>query len=132
MATHSINRKNMRKIKNDLEMDFMILHKWFHKNHMVRNPGKCCYIALGDDDHSDKIILSNNEITSSNEEKLLDNKLSIDFQNLFLCKKVCQKLCALARINHYLTPDQKLLLLNALVKSQFSYCPLMWCLLLDI
>ena len=37
-----------------------------------------------------------------------------------------QKLCALARINHYLTPDQELLLLNALVKSQFSYCPLMW------
>ena len=31
----------MRKIKNDLEMDFMILHKWFqwfHENHMVNKP----------------------------------------------------------------------------------------------
>ena len=36
--------KNMRKIKNDLKMDFMILHKWFHENHMVLNPGKCHYI----------------------------------------------------------------------------------------
>ena len=36
----------MRKIKNDLEMDFM-LHKWFHQNHMVLNPGKYPYIAIG-------------------------------------------------------------------------------------
>ena len=31
----------MQKIKNHLEMDFMILHKWFHENDMVQNPGKC-------------------------------------------------------------------------------------------
>ena len=79
----------MRKIKNDLEMDFMILHKWFHKNHMVRNPGKCCYIVIGDDP-SDKIILNNNEIASSNEEKLLgillDSKLNFDSHITSLCK----------------------------------------------
>ena len=33
--------KNMQKIKNDLEIDFMILRKWFHENHMVQNLGKC-------------------------------------------------------------------------------------------
>ena len=33
--------KNMQKIKNDLKIDFMILHKWFHENHMVQNLGKC-------------------------------------------------------------------------------------------
>ena len=27
--------KIMQKIKTELEMDFMILHKWFHENHMV-------------------------------------------------------------------------------------------------
>ena len=41
--------KNMRRIKNDLEMDLIILHKWFHENHMVLNPGKCHYIVIGDD-----------------------------------------------------------------------------------
>ena len=40
--------KNMQKIKNNLEMDFMILHKWFHENHMVLNPGKCHYIVIGE------------------------------------------------------------------------------------
>ena len=37
--------KNTRTSKNDLEMDFMILRKWFHENHMVLNPGKCHYIV---------------------------------------------------------------------------------------
>ena len=111
-------------------MDFMILHKWFHENHMVLNPGKCHYIVIGDDDPSHKIILNNNEIASSNEEKLLgillDSKLNFDSHITSLCKKARQKLSALARINHYLTPDQKLLLLNSVVKSQCSYCPHIW------
>ena len=122
--------KNMQKIKNDLEMDFMILHKWFHENHMVLNPDKCHFIVIGDDDPNQKIILNNNEIASSNEEKLLgillDSKLNFDSHITSLCKKAGQKLSALARINHYLTQDQKLLLLNSVVKSQFSYCPLIW------
>ena len=46
----------MQKIKNDLEMDPMILHKWFHENQMVLNPGKCHYIAISDDP-SHKITL---------------------------------------------------------------------------
>ena len=97
---------------------------------MVLNPGKCHYIVIGDDDPSHKIILNNNEIASSNEEKLvgilLDSKLSFDSHITSLCKKAAKKLSALARMNHYLTPDQKSLQLNSVVKSQFSYCPLTW------
>ena len=67
----------MQKIKNNLEIDFMILHKWFHENHMVLNLDK---YHIGDDDPTQKIILNNNEIASSNEEKLmgilLDSKLN--------------------------------------------------------
>ena len=120
----------MPKIKNVLEIDFMILHKWFHENHMVLNPVKCHYIVIGDDDSSHKIILNNNEIACSSEENLLgiplNSKLSFDSHITSLCKKAVQKLSAIAIINHYLTPDQKPLLLNSVVKSQFSYCPLIW------
>ena len=81
----------MRKIKNDLKMDFMILHKCFHENHMVLNPGTCYYIAVGDDDPTHKIIL-NNEIASSNEEKflgiLLDSKLNFNRHITSLCKNL--------------------------------------------
>ena len=45
---------------------------------------------------------------------------------LHLCKKADQTLSAIARINHYLAPDQKLLLLNSEVNFQFSYCSLIW------
>ena len=106
--------KNMRKIKNDLEMDFMVLRKRFHENHMVLNPGKCHYIVIGDDDPSHKIILNNKKIASPNEEKhsgfLLDSKLNFESHITYLCKKAGKKFSALVRINHYLTPDQKLLL----------------------
>ena len=90
----------MQKIKNDLEMDLMILHKWFHENHMVLNPGKCHYIVTDDDDDpTQKIILNNNEIASSNEEKLLgillDSKFNFDTHITSLCIKVGQKLVLL-------------------------------------
>ena len=50
----------MPKTKSDLEMNFMILHKWFHEDDMVLYPGKCHYIVIGDDDPTHKIILNNN------------------------------------------------------------------------
>ena len=103
----------MQKIKNDLEMDFMIFHKWFHENHMVLNPGKCHYIVIGDNGATQKIILNNNEIASSNEGKflgiLLDSKLNFDSH---ITSPAGPKRSAPARISHYLTQNQKLLLLN--------------------
>ena len=79
---------------------------------MVLNPGKYHYIEIGDDDPSYKIILDNIEIASSNEEKLLgillDNKLNFNSHITFHCKKVDQKLSALSKIDHYLTPDQNI------------------------
>ena len=74
--------------------------------------------------------MNNNEIASSNEEKLLgillDNKLNFDSHIASLSIKSGGKLGAIARINHYLIQNQNLLLLNSVVKSQFSFCPLIW------
>ena len=57
MTKLSINQeKSTGKIKNDLEMDFMILTKWCHENDMLLNPAKCHYIVIGDDDPSHKIF----------------------------------------------------------------------------
>ena len=92
MTTLSKSGKNTQTIKNDLEMDFLILRKWFHENHMILNPGKCHDIVIGGDEPTRKIILNNNEIASSNEEKrlgiLLDGKLNFDSHSL--CKKAGQ------------------------------------------
>ena len=53
-------------------------------------------------------------MASSNKENLLgillDSKLNFDFRIISLYKKAGQKFGALATINHYLTPNQKILL----------------------
>ena len=53
------------------EMYFMVLHQWFHENHMTLNPGKCYYMVISSRDLSHEIMPSNNKITSTNKEKLL-------------------------------------------------------------
>ena len=68
----------------------MILHQWFHENQMTLNPGKCHYMVIGSRDLSDEIMLNNNKITSSNEEKLLaislDSKLNFESHIGSLCR----------------------------------------------
>ena len=75
-------------------------------------------------------MLNNNKITSSNEEKLLgiflDSKLNFESHIGSLCRKAGQKISALARLKNYLTSDQRNLLFNSVIKSQFTYCPLIW------
>ena len=97
---------------------------------MTLNPGKCHYMVIGSRDLSNEIMLNNNKITSSNEEKLLgiflDSKLNFESHIGSLCKKAGQKISALARLKNYLTSDQRNLPLNSVIKSQFTYCPLIW------
>ena len=72
-----------------------------------------------------KINLNRTEITSRNNEKLLDvfigKTLSFDFRI-----KHGKISSALARISSYLIVDQKFLRISSVVKSQFSCPPLIW------
>ena len=106
----------------------MILHQWFHENHMTLNPGKCHYMVIGSGDLSHEIIVNNSKITSSNEEKLLgislDTKLNLERHIASICRNAGQKVNALARLKNYLTLDKRNLLLNSVIKSQFTFCRL--------
>ena len=53
-------------------------------------------------------------------------KEKLNFEDLIksLCSKASQKIGALQRISNLLDRQKKNLLLNSIVKSQFSYCPL--------
>ena len=61
---------------------------------MTLNPRKCHCTVIGSKDLSHKIMLNNNEITSSNEEKLSvilsDNKLNFESHVTSLCRKAGQ------------------------------------------
>ena len=69
-------------------------------------------------------------ISNSKCEKLLgfhfDNKLRFEPQIRSLCKKASQKLNAFARIAYSLKFEQRKLLLNAFITSQFSYASVVW------
>ena len=43
-----------------------------------------------------------------------------------LCKKASQKLHALTRVSCYMNIKQRRVIMNAFIKSQFGYCPLVW------
>ena len=88
------NWKRPKPVRRNLKMNFMILHQWFHENHMTLNPGKCHCMVNGSNDLSHEITLNENEITSSNEEKLigklLDSKLNFESQIGSLYRKAGQ------------------------------------------
>ena len=87
-------------------------------------------MLIGNHDEPDKISLNGTGITNRNNEKLLGvvngkkTRLYVHIKSLY--KKAAQKLSALAKVSSHLTSDQKLQLINSVIKSQFSYCPLIW------
>ena len=127
---NQIRRNLEMELRRNLEMEFMILHQWFHENHMTLNSGKCHYMVISSRDLSYEIMLNNNKISNSDEEKLLgvflDSKLNFESHIGSLYRKAGQKITALARLKNYLKSDQRNLLLNSVIKSQFTYCPLIW------
>ena len=109
-------RKNLDKLKLDLQSNFLISQKWFYENQMILKPVNCHYMLLGGHAQIDYISLNGIEIESSRNETLLgvilDDDLKLDAHIKSLRRKAAQKLSALSRINTYLSNDQKLLLLE--------------------
>ena len=56
----------------------------------------------------------------------MGNKLSFDQHVSSLCIKAGQKLNALSRIAFFMNDEQRKLIMNAFISSQFGYCPLVW------
>ena len=77
-----------------------------------------------------KIKIEDKYITNSNHEKILrvyfDNKLNFKTHITKIFKKAGQKLHALARMSNYMSCRQRKIIMNAFIKSQFGYCPLLW------
>ena len=56
----------------------------------------------------------------------IDNALKFDTHVPGICKSANQALHAFGRFRPYLGSEKSKLLLNAIVLSNFSYCPLIW------
>ena len=110
-----------------LKEDSLTLIQWYKSNYLKPNPDK---LLLSDVNSELNIEIENECISNSSCEKILsvhfDNKLKFNIHVNKLCKKAGQKLHALARVSTFMSMNQKKLLMNAFISSQFSYCPLIW------
>ena len=79
---------------------------------MVLNLDKCHFMCLGQ--NIVKIL-----------GVIIDNRLRFRSHLKNLCKKA-QTIWALSRLINYLNDSKKKMIFNALIKSQLSYCPLVW------
>ena len=110
--------------------DFKVVTDWFFENYMTLNPTKCHYMSLGKNKENNTFNFGNISLKNSKEEVILglaiDNKLSFDNHVKNVCRKGSQKTCGLSRISNYLDSKQKDIHFKEMIRSQFSYCPLIW------
>ena len=98
---------------------------------MVLNPDKCSFMLLGvDDELQTNLVCGNEALKNSKQEKVLgitlDNKLNFEMHLSNITKNVNIKLNALTRVQKYMTTEKKKRIFSSFIKSQFTYCPLVW------
>ena len=128
-TTPYCTKSTYEELIGNLQIDCDILIDWFHQNFFKLNAEKCkLLISNKQDDIS--LVIKNEQITCEKSVKLLgiriDNKLTFNEHITNICKKVSQKLHALARVSRYIDQEKLRLILKAFIESQFSYCSLIW------
>ena len=113
-----------------LENNSTSLIEWYKTNYLKPNPEKW-HLVLSEMGDEYKIKIEDKYITICNHEKILgvyfDNKLNFKTHITKIWKKAGQKLHALARMSNYMSCRQRKIIMNAFIKSQFGYCPLLVC-----
>ena len=119
----------MNDLLHELEDNTLSAIIWFENNYMKLNQSKCHFLTCGSPEHL-WVRVGDEKIWESQSEKLLgmivDKKLSFDLHLRTLCRKVNQKVSALARIVPILPFSKRHLIMKTFIESQFSYCPLVW------
>ena len=115
-------------VKKAPSNDFRIIQNCFQENLLFLNAKKCHYMYFGIGSENDVFIFNGIKLPSSYEEKILgviiDHELNLIHILRVCVKKQRQKVGELNRISSLLDPEKKRLVFNAVIKSHFSYCPL--------
>ena len=121
---------NIEGVIATLKSDALKIAEWFPNNCMKLNEDKCHLMVFGDKSNDVSLNIGRITIKESTEEKLLgvilDKKLCFKQQIKSTGKKAGQKLHALSRISYFLDIDQLKRIMQAVILSQFNYCPLAW------
>ena len=69
--------------------------------------------------------VSETKICNSHSKKLLEVTFHKKFK-INICPEATRKLNALARLTPFIELEKRRMLINAIFKSQFNYCPVVW------
>ena len=121
---------NLDLAKMNLQTDFREITNWFFENFMILTSEKCHYMCIGKNCADDTFLYNGKKFKNSKEETIVgvinDNKLFFDSHINRICKKADQKLSALSRTSAFIALNKIQILFQSMIKSQFSYCHLIW------
>ena len=129
----SVFAKTFVKLKEILESQSECAIEWFTRNGMFVNRDK--FKTFGIDKKrtnypNEKIQISNEDIQIVPLVKLLgitiDNRLNFSEHISSICKSAANQLNALVRLKTFLGSNERKVLVNSFVLSNFNYCPLVW------
>ena len=118
----------MNGVITSLEKASKVLFEWFEKNLLESNTDKC-HLLLSSSD-AVNLRVTEYDIKNSKCEISLgvkfDNKIKFEKHITDICRKASRKIYALARIAPYMDLSKRRMVMNAILNSQFNYCPLIW------
>ena len=131
--TLSYFSKTMPDLVRVLENETNVALTWLDRNEMIANPDKFHALLVRKDRENtagQNISFQGHAIKSEETVKLLgvtlDNKLNFDTHISNLCKKAAAQLNVLKRLRSFIGFEQKKVLVQSFVYSNFNYCPLVW------
>ena len=127
--TPYVTAENLDEVIKSLEKDSIKLFQWFSDNQMKANHDKCHLLVSGKNNVT--MNASGFKIKNSECEKLLGIKVDcgLKFENYLsgVIKKASNKINTLSRVTPFMNLSKKKMLMNYFFMSQFSYCPLVGC-----
>ena len=118
---------------NVADTTFKVAIKWFHENKMMLNLDKFQAIVLDECRSSNteiKFIFGLEQIQAVPSVDILgitiDDKLNFNLHIDKICLKSANQLNALVRLKRFLGTEERKVLINSFVLSNFNYCPLVW------
>ena len=122
--------KTIQELIGSLESECKVALNWFNENKMIVNPGKfqVIIIDIRKQDHANEIFKTSSEkIKVPSQVKLLwvDVDKKLNFEE-YICKLAGNQLNAFIRLTGFLSLQERKVLVNNFVLSNFHYCTLVW------
>ena len=125
--------KTIDSLKQTFKSECKVNIKWFHENKMIVNLDKFQAIFLDkrrSNNTKVKFIIGLEQIQAVPSVDILgitiDDKLNFNLHIDKICLKSANQLNALVRLKRFLGNEERKVLINSFVLSNFNYCPLVW------